>query len=200
MKKTFYKGIELHALGNIVGLNFYQKTDLLTDEYSLNIKDYNIKDFYNEMKKQKTDCDIFEYNGKLYIPTNTKLSGIILNLNNKHFKPLEEYKRKYKNNSIKQVNNANGIKLFYEIEKENNRVCILDSNKKYFDDISLVYEDTEKDIEFIRKVLEQTTLEEMCVFFGTHKIIPSKEKTNYGSDYINTFKQNNDTILVAFED
>ena len=101
---------------------------------------------------------------------------------------------------IKKVNNINGIKLFYEIEKENNRVCILDSNKNYFDYLSLDYEDTEKDIEFIRKVLEQTTIEEMCAFFGTHKIIPSKEKRNYGNGYVNTFKQNNNTILVAFKD
>lgn len=101
---------------------------------------------------------------------------------------------------VKRVNNTNGIKLFYEIELDNNRVCILDSNKNYFDDLTLDYEDTQKDIEFIQKVLEQTTLEEMCNFFGTHKIITKEQTKNYGSGYINTFKQNNDTLYVAFND
>lgn len=101
---------------------------------------------------------------------------------------------------IKKVNNANGIKLFYEIEKENNRLCILDSNKEYFNDLTLDYEDTKKDIEFIQKTLEQTTLEEMCAFFGTHKIIPAKEKSNYGDGYVNTFIQNGNSILVAYLD
>lgn len=102
---------------------------------------------------------------------------------------------------MQKVNNINKIKMFYELELNNNRICILDSNKNYFDDLALDYDgNVIEEEKAIREMLEKTDIEEMCNFFGTHKIINKEERKKYGSGYVNSFKRNNETIYVAFND
>lgn len=70
---------------------------------------------------------------------------------------------------MKEIKNKNGIKMSYYIDNDVNKVVILDSNGNYFEDM---YYDTydndngREDIMAIVNVLEQTTLDEMCSFYG----------------------------------
>lgn len=67
---------------------------------------------------------------------------------------------------MEKVNNVNGIELYFEIEEKYNRCIIADSSMNYFNDIELEQEDFETDFKMIRQTLEQTSLKEMCDYFG----------------------------------
>lgn len=82
--------------------------------------------------------------------------------------------------NMKKVKNKNNIKMFYELELNNNRICILDSNKDYFNDLSLDYNEKVKDEETaIRKMLEETDLQSMCGFFNARKYDNLQELCKY---------------------
>lgn len=100
---------------------------------------------------------------------------------------------------MKQIKNENGIKMFYEINRHDDKVEIYDSNKKYFND--LYYEDWDKDdISAILNMLKQTDLQEMATFFGFNvydtaeellyreHINDYDENTIKENDYVNIFK------------
>ena len=93
MKATsfYYKGYYFKPIGNISG-NFCQKSKFTTWAYKLDIKDYNWQDFYKVAKKHHASCDIFEVDGKQYIPCTGAIIGIY---NNPKIKGLEEYSRWY---------------------------------------------------------------------------------------------------------
>ena len=114
-----------------------------------------------------------------------------------------------------KINNKYGIEMYYELDGIENKVWILDSNKKYFNDLYYdVYGNDEgkEDIDSIINTLENTTLEEMCNFMG-HSIFESIEDiiTYYDdeniktlqdvlkTDYLNIFYVNGKTKYCLFE-
>ena len=86
-----YKGYTFKPIGNILG-GFKVKSGYMTWAYTLKIEGYTHKDFYRVAKKHHASCDIFECDGKLYIPCDTTLAGIY---NNPPIKKVEEYERWY---------------------------------------------------------------------------------------------------------
>lgn len=102
-------------------------------------------------------------------------------------------------NDITKVSNINGIELYYEIATDVNKLNILDSNKNYFNDLYLETDDIDIDIKTIVKTLEETDLQSMCAFFGTHTIITKEETKNYGEEYINEFRIGDKTYYVLFD-
>lgn len=86
-----YKGHYFKPIGNIKG-DFYVKSKYITWAYSLVIDGYTHKDFYKVAKKHHASCDIFECDGKLYIPCDTTFAGVY---NDPPIKKLEEYSRWY---------------------------------------------------------------------------------------------------------
>lgn len=93
MKATsfVYKGKTFTPIGNILG-GWLVKSHHTTFAYTLELEGYTHKDFYKVAKKHHASCDIFECEGQLYIPCNTRLAGIY---NNPKIKKLEEYSRWY---------------------------------------------------------------------------------------------------------
>lgn len=99
---------------------------------------------------------------------------------------------------MKQVKNETGIKMYYEINRQYDKVEIYDSDKKYFND--LYYEDWDKDdISAILNMLKQTDLREMADFFNAQAYDTLEElaQDNYlemeetkENDYINRFEIN----------
>ena len=86
-----YKGYTFKPIGNILG-GFIVKGHHITWAYSLEINGYSHKDFYKVAKKHHASCDVFECDGKLYIPCDKSLAGIY---NNPPIKKLEDYERWY---------------------------------------------------------------------------------------------------------
>lgn len=94
MTESFeYKGHTFRPLGNILG-GWLKKTGCTTWAYTLKIEGYTHKDFYKVAKKHKASVDLFEVDGKIYIPTEGVLLGVTDNYK-KTFKPIEEYGRWY---------------------------------------------------------------------------------------------------------
>lgn len=72
---------------------------------------------------------------------------------------------------MKQINNKNGIEMYYELGEIEAKIIVLDSNGKYFNDLyydSYRNDNGEEDIGAILHTLEETTLENMCNFFGAN--------------------------------
>lgn len=76
---------------------------------------------------------------------------------------------------MKKINNAHGIEFYYEFSTEVEKMYILDTNGKYFDDL-LVDLDDKEDKQSCVEMLENTTLEEMCNFFAMKKLYNSLEE------------------------
>ena len=100
---------------------------------------------------------------------------------------------------MEKVNNENGIEMYWELSIDSNKVLILDSNKKYFNDLYFDEDENDEDLKCVINMLERTTLQEMCYFFGATLYEDKKEllntlvdcNINDEDDYINTFKVNN---------
>ena len=106
---------------------------------------------------------------------------------------------------MKRVKNKNGIVMYWEIDGTDTKICILDSRKKYFNDIFYeMYNDSgEEDINAIIHTLEETNLQEMCNFFGVSRYDTAEELIHYedlydydentviDNDYVNVFIVNN---------
>lgn len=91
-ERTFtYKGYTFKPIGNILG-GFKIKTSHTTWAYSLTIDGYTHEDFYKVAKKHHASVDVYEVNGKLYIPCNKSFMGIY---NNPKIKTIEQYERWY---------------------------------------------------------------------------------------------------------
>ena len=90
--KSFeYKGYIFKPVGNILG-GWRVKSDYMSWSYSLKIEGYSHADFYRVAKKNHASCDVFEVDGKLYMPCDTILAGLY---NNPPIKRCEEYERWY---------------------------------------------------------------------------------------------------------
>ena len=76
---------------------------------------------------------------------------------------------------MQKVNNKNGIKMYYEINEDWNRLEIYDSNQNYFNDLTLEEEDFDTDYKKLKEMLENTNLKSMCAFFN-HKLYNKIEK------------------------
>lgn len=110
---------------------------------------------------------------------------------------------------MEKINNKNGIKMFYERANDIDKINILDSNGNYFNDIYFdIYEDDKgaEDIQAILHTLEETTLENMCNFFGARKYssieelekIEEVENLEYKefNEYLNEFNVNDKTYYT----
>lgn len=72
---------------------------------------------------------------------------------------------------MEKINNKNGIEMYYKLDGTETKVNVFDSNGKYFNDIYYdIYDNDngEEDIQAILHTLEETTLENMCNFFGAN--------------------------------
>lgn len=89
---------------------------------------------------------------------------------------------------MKLINNKNGIKMYYEISKDICKVNILDSKGHYFND--LLYEPgyAQEDIKSIIQMLEETKLDEMCLYFGV-KFYESLENLKKSENLDQTLKE-----------
>lgn len=104
------------------------------------------------------------------------------------------------------INNKHGIEMYYEIDSFANKINILDSNGKYFDD--LLFDNSvsqDEDLTDILCMLTSTTLEEMCNFFAMKTIYNSLEELQYDlqdpeiteyNEYVNIFKVNDKKYYV----
>lgn len=109
---------------------------------------------------------------------------------------------------MEKINNKNGIEMYWERAGDVDKINILDSNKNYFNDLYFdVYEDDsgEEDIGVILHTLEETTLENMCNFFGARKYNSIEEMADKedlqtenleNNDYTNIFKVNDKTVYT----
>lgn len=90
--QTFtYKGYTFKPIGNILG-GWVYKSAQTTWSYKLAIEGYDHKDFYKVAKKHHASCDVYECDGKLYIPCTGAIIGV---LPNTEIKTLDEYDRWY---------------------------------------------------------------------------------------------------------
>jgi hypothetical protein len=104
------------------------------------------------------------------------------------------------------INNEHGIEMYYEIDTFVDKLNILDSNGKYFDDLLLDhYTPEECDIQAIVNTLRHTTLAELVNFFAMKKIYNSLDELTYDLQdpeitednyYINIFKVNDKKYYV----
>ena len=109
---------------------------------------------------------------------------------------------------MEKVNNKNGIEMYWEKAGDVDKINILDSNKNYFNDLYFdVYEDDngEEDIGAILHTLEETTLENMCNFFGARKYNSLEEMADKedlqtenleNNDYTNVFNVKDKTFYT----
>lgn len=99
---------------------------------------------------------------------------------------------------MNKINNEHGIEMYYEIDTFVDKLNILDSNGKYFDDLLLdLYTPEEDDTQAIVDTLTHTTLEEMVNFFACKKLYNSLDELTYDlqdpeitedNDCVNIFK------------
>lgn len=85
-----YRGYTFKPVGNILGGCW----GYISTSYTLEIEGYTHEDFYKEAKKHHASCDIYEVNGKLFIPCTKVFMGISGNYE-KGLKRIEEYSRWY---------------------------------------------------------------------------------------------------------
>jgi len=90
-KEFNYKGFTFKPVGNIVG-GFKIMSDHISWKDTLTIDGYTHKDFYKVAKKNHASCDLFEVNGEIYIPCDTKLARI---MGKPKIKYIDEYDRRY---------------------------------------------------------------------------------------------------------
>ena len=90
-----YKGHELKPIGNILGGWKVKVSTMSYEKDQLCFENYIYADFYKQAKKQHESCDIYEYNGEWYIPTNNCLCYVDKEKANKHLKRIEEYSKWY---------------------------------------------------------------------------------------------------------
>ena len=86
-----YKGYTFKPIGNILG-GWLKKSNLTTWSYIIEVKDYSHEDFYKIAKKHHASCDVYEVDGKLYIPATKCFMGLC---GKYQIKKLEEYERWY---------------------------------------------------------------------------------------------------------
>ena len=103
-----------------------------------------------------------------------------------------------------KINNKHGIEFYYEFSTEYEKMYILDTNGKYFDDL-LVDLDNKEDKQALINMLENTTLAELVNFFACKKLYNSLEELQYDlqnpeitedNDYVNVFKVNDKKYYV----
>lgn len=98
--KTFnYNGYELKPIGNILG-GWQAKVNSFTWHNKLDIENYNIEDFYKQARKEQCSCDLYEYEGVIYMPIEACL--VRVDLTTVTVKRCEEYTRWYKGNTHKK--------------------------------------------------------------------------------------------------
>lgn len=110
---------------------------------------------------------------------------------------------------MNKINNIHGIDLFYERDTFVDKINILDSNGKYFDDLLLDhYTPEEYDTQAIVDMLSRTTLAELVNFFACKKLYNSLEELQYDlqdneitedNEYLNIFKVNDKKYYVWSE-
>lgn len=93
-----------------------------------------------------------------------------------------------------KINNKHGIEFYYEFSTEEEKMYVLDTNGKYFDDLLVDLNDKE-DKQALINMLENTKFENMCLFFNK-TIYNSLEdlqedlEITEDNDYVNIFKVN----------
>ena len=105
------------------------------------------------------------------------------------------------------VNNKYNIEFYYEFSIECEKMYILDTNGKYFDDLLVNLCDKE-DKQASINMLENTTLAELVNFFACKKLYNSLEELQQDlqnpeitedNDYVNVFKVNDKKYYVWSE-
>ena len=90
-KEFNYKGFNFKPIGNIIG-GWKAKASVITWDGALTIDGYTHKDFYKVARKNHAPCDLFEVDGAIYIPCDTKLARI---MGKPKIKYIDEYDRRY---------------------------------------------------------------------------------------------------------
>lgn len=90
-KEFYYKGFNFKPVGNIIG-GWLIKQNCVSYKDFLEIDGYTHADFYKVAKKNHASCDLFEVNGAIYIPCDTKLARI---MGKPKIKYIDEYNRRY---------------------------------------------------------------------------------------------------------
>lgn len=110
---------------------------------------------------------------------------------------------------MNKINNEHGIEMYYDRNTFVDKLDILDSNGKYFDDLLLDrYTTEEDDTQAIVDMLSRTTLAELVNFFAMKKLYNSLDELTYDlqdpeitedNDYVNIFKVNDKKYYVWSE-
>ena len=91
-----YLGLKIKPIGNIIGGKYFHKlVKFATTAYEIRHPNYNYRDFYKIAKKQQCSCDVYEIDGKLYIPCNHGFEGLVDNVT-KHMRFCKDYDKWYK--------------------------------------------------------------------------------------------------------
>ena len=90
------------------------------------------------------------------------------------------------------VDNKHGIEMYYEFSTEEEKMYILDSNGKYFDDLLVDLNDKE-DKQALINMLENTKFENMCLFFNktiynSLEELQEDDEITEDNEYVNIFK------------
>lgn len=105
-----------------------------------------------------------------------------------------------------KINNKHGIEFYYEFSTEEEKMYVLDTNGKYFDDLLVDLNDKE-DKQALINMLENTKFENMCLFFNKtiynsleelQEDLEDNEITE-DNDYVNIFKVNDKKYYVWSE-
>ena len=104
---------------------------------------------------------------------------------------------------MNKINNKHGIEFYYEFSTEVEKMYVLDTNGKYFDDLRVDLDDKE-DKQALINMLEHTKFENMCHFFNK-TIYNSLDELTYDlqdpeitedNEYVNIFKVNDKKYYV----
>lgn len=104
------------------------------------------------------------------------------------------------------VDNKHGIEMYYEFSTEEEKMYILDTNGKYFDDLLVDLNDKE-DKQALINMLKNTKFENMCLFFNKtiynsleelQEDLEDNEITE-DNEYVNIFKVNDKKYYVWSE-
>lgn len=106
---------------------------------------------------------------------------------------------------MEKINNKHGIEMYCTISGDLDKVDILDSYKRYFDDLYIDVDENEDYCDIIQKLENVTLYELINLTWSNKKLYNSLEELQYDlqdpeitedNDYVNIFKVNDKKYYV----
>lgn len=109
---------------------------------------------------------------------------------------------------MEKINNEHGIEMYCTISGDLDKVDILDSHKRYFDDLYIDADENEDYCDIIQKLENVTLYELINLTWSNKKVYNSLDELTYDlqdpeitedNDYVNIFKVNDKKYYVWSE-